>query len=89
MFSDQLCQESKCTSDVTLLTLIVDKAVGSQQFKRVHLKQDPVKQQVMGRGSLLGIHAYTRLGELLQQTREKGGAWRVTTTMGGIVGGTW
>lgn len=47
------------------LTLVVDEAVGGQQFEGVDLEQHPVEQKVVSGGTELGVMAQTGLGELL------------------------
>lgn len=47
------------------LTLVVDEAVGGEQFEGVDLKQDSVEQKVVSRRTELGFETQTRLGELL------------------------
>lgn len=37
------------------LTLVVDEAVGGEQFEGVDFKQDPVEQKVVGGRTVLGI----------------------------------
>lgn len=52
---------------VEKLTLVVDEAVGGEQFEGVDLEQDPVEQEVVSRGTELGFVAQTGLGELLRK----------------------
>lgn len=49
------------------LTLVVDEAVGGEQFEGVDLEQDSVEQKVVSRGTELGFVTQTGLGELLQE----------------------
>lgn len=49
------------------LTLVVDEAVGGEQFEGVDLEQDSVEQKVVSRGTELGFVTQTGLGELLQK----------------------
>lgn len=49
------------------LTLVVDEAVGGEQFEGVDLEQDSVEQKVVSRRTDLGFVTQTRLGELLQE----------------------
>lgn len=49
------------------LTLVVDEAVGGEQFEGVDLEQDSVEQKVVSRRTELGFVTQTRLGELLQE----------------------
>lgn len=51
------------------LTLVVDEAVGGEQFEGVDLEQDSVEQKVVSRGTDLGFVTQTRLGELLQKKK--------------------
>lgn len=52
------------------LTLVVDEAVGGEQFEGVDLKQDSVEQKVVSRRTELGFETQTRLGELLWVPRQ-------------------
>lgn len=49
------------------LTLVVDEAVGGEQFEGVHLEQDSVEQKVVSSRTEFGIVTQTRLSELLQK----------------------
>lgn len=49
------------------LTLVVDEAVGGEQFEGVDLEQDSVEQKVVSRRTELGFMTQTGLGELLQR----------------------
>ena len=49
------------------LTLVVDEAVGGEQFEGVDLEQDSVEQKVVSCGTELGFVTQTRLCELLQR----------------------
>lgn len=49
------------------LTLVVDEAMGGEQFERVDLEQDSVEQEVVSCRTELGVVMQTRLGELLQE----------------------
>ena len=55
------------------LTLVVDEAVGGQQFEGVDLEQDSVEQKVMSGRTVLGFVTQTRLGELLQKATGRRG----------------
>lgn len=61
--SDFYVVSSVCGGDK--LTLVVDEAVGGQQFEGVDLEQDSVEQKVVSSRTELGFMTQTRLGELL------------------------
>lgn len=48
------------------LTLVIDEAVGGEQFEGVDLEQDSVEQKVVSSGTELGFVAQTGLGEFLK-----------------------
>lgn len=49
------------------LTLVVDEAVGGEQFEGVDLEQDSVEQKVVSCRTELGFVTQTRLRELLRK----------------------
>jgi hypothetical protein len=51
--------------------LVADEAVGGQQLEGVDLKEHPVEEEVVGRGTQLRLLPHTRLGELLQGSKVK------------------
>lgn len=50
-------------------TLVVDEAVGGEQFEGVDFEQDSVEQKVVRCRTEVGIVAQTRLSELLQRAK--------------------
>lgn len=55
--------------EVLKLTLVVDEAVGGEQFEGVDFEQDSVEQKVVSCGTEVGVVTQTRLRELLQRAR--------------------
>lgn len=53
------------------LTLVVDEAVGGEQFEGVDFEEDSVEQEVVSCGTELGVVAQTRLRELLQRAKKQ------------------
>lgn len=51
---------------VSVLTLVPNNAVSSQEFQRGHLEQRLVEEQLPGRGAPAGVLLQTLLDELLQ-----------------------
>jgi len=51
------------------LTLVVDEAVGGEQFEGVDFEQDSVEQKIVSRRTEFGIVTQTRLCELLQRAK--------------------
>lgn len=59
------------------LTLVVDEAVGCEQFEGVDLEQHAVEQEVVSCGTELGLVAQTGLGKLLQEAQNEITALRI------------
>lgn len=61
------------------LTLVVDEAVGGEQFEGVDLEQDSVEQKVVSCGTEFGFMTQTGLRELLKEKRTRRSVQHVTT----------
>lgn len=57
------------TSGDEKLTLVIDEAVGGEQFERVDLKQHTVEEKIVSGRTELSFMAQTGLGELLQKVQ--------------------
>lgn len=53
------------------LTLVIDEAVGGEQFEGVDLEQHTVEKKIVRGRTELSFMAQTGLGELLQETQRK------------------
>lgn len=51
------------------LTLVIDEAVGGEQFERVDLEQHSVEKKIVSGRTQLSFMAQTGLGELLQEVQ--------------------